>query len=48
MARGQKSIETKVLKILTEIGVELSSYHGWSLNAKDIKKVMNNATHIFD
>jgi hypothetical protein len=31
-----------------EIGVELSSYHGGSLNGKDIKKVMNNATHIFD
>jgi hypothetical protein len=31
-----------------EIGVELSSYHGGSLNGKDIKKVMNNASHIFD
>jgi hypothetical protein len=34
--------------VLKEIGVELSSYHGGSLNGKDIKKVMNNATHVFD
>ena len=34
--------------MLKEIGVELSSYHGGSLNGKDIKKVMNNASHIFD
>jgi hypothetical protein len=34
--------------VLKEIGVELSSYHGGSLNGKDIKKVMNNASHIFD
>ncbi len=33
---------------MKEIGVELSSYHGGSLNGEDIKKVMNNATHIFD
>ena len=46
--RGQQSIETKVFRVLKEIGVELSSYHGGSLNGKDIKKVMNNATHLFD
>jgi hypothetical protein len=46
--RGQLSIETKVFRVLKEIGVELSSYHGGSLNGKDIKKVMNNASHIFD
>ncbi len=28
--------------------MELSSYHRGSLNRKDIKKVMNNASHIFD
>jgi len=38
----------KVFRVLKEIGVELSSYHGGSLNGKDIKKVMNNATHLFD
>ena len=41
-------IETNVFKVLKEIGVELSSYHGGSLNGKDIKKVMNNATHLFN
>jgi hypothetical protein len=45
--RGQQSIENKVFQLLKEIGVELSSYHGGSLNGKDIKKVMNNASHIF-
>jgi hypothetical protein len=34
--------------VLKEIGVELSSYHGGSLNGKDIEKMMNNASHIFD
>jgi len=43
--KGQQSIETKIFKVLKEIGVELSSYHGGSLNGKDIKKVMNNAYH---
>jgi hypothetical protein len=46
--KGQRSIETKVFLVLKEIGVELSSYHGGSLNGKDIKKVMINASHIFD
>jgi hypothetical protein len=34
--------------VLKDIGIELSSYHGGSLNGKDIKKVMNNASHVFD
>jgi hypothetical protein len=34
--------------VLKEIGVKLSSYHGGGLNGEDIKKVMNNASHIFD
>ena len=46
--KGQLSIETKVFKVLKDIGVELTSYHGGSLNGKDIKKVMNNASHVFD
>ena len=37
-----------MFKVLKTIGVELSSYHGGSLNGKDIKKVMNNATYVFD
>ncbi len=45
-AKGKKehSVERKMFKMLKDIGVELSSYHGKSLNGKDIKKVMNNAT----
>jgi hypothetical protein len=46
--RGQQSIDTKSFKMLKEIGVELSYYHGGSLNGKDIKKVMNNASNMFD
>jgi len=46
--RGEQSIETKVFRVLKEIGVKLSSYNGGSLNGKDIKKVMNNAYHIFE
>jgi hypothetical protein len=42
------SIETKMFKVPKRIGMELSSYHGSSLNGKDIKKVMNNATYVFD
>jgi len=43
-----ESIETKMFKVLKEIGMEMSSYHGGSLNGKDIKKVMNNASYVFD
>jgi hypothetical protein len=46
--RSQDSIETKMLKVLKSIGVELTSYHGGSLNGKDIIKLMNNATFVFD
>jgi hypothetical protein len=46
--RGQQSIEAKVFRVLKENGVKLNSYHGGSLNKKDIKRVMNNASHIFD
>jgi len=42
------SIETKIFKVLKDIGVELSAYHGGSLNGKDIMKVMNNASFVFD
>ena len=44
--KDQGSIETKIFSVLKEIGVELSAYHGGSLDGKDIKKVMNNACHI--
>ncbi len=46
--RGQQSIETKIFRVLKQIGIKLRSYHGGSLNGKDIKHVMNNATHLFD
>jgi hypothetical protein len=48
--KGQLSIErkAKVCKVLKDIGIELSSYHGESLNGKDIKKVRNNVSHVFD
>jgi hypothetical protein len=36
--RAQGSIEKKMFSILKLIGVELSSYHGGSLNGKDIKR----------
>ncbi len=46
--KGWESIKTRIFEILKEIGVELSAYHGGSLNGKDIKKFMNNATHVFE
>ncbi len=46
--KGWGSIETRMFDVLNKIRVELSSYHGRSLNGKDIRKVMNNATHVFD
>jgi hypothetical protein len=45
--KDQQSIETKIFKVLKEIGVELSSYHGGSLNSKNIRKVMRNACDIY-
>jgi hypothetical protein len=47
-AKPVTSFETKRLKVLKTIGVEQSSYHGGSLNGKDIKKVMNNVSYLFD
>jgi hypothetical protein len=49
-AKGKKehSVERKMFKMLKDIGIKLSLYHGGSLNSKDIKKVMNNATYFFD
>ena len=46
--KTEYSIETKIFKLLKNVGVELSSYHGGTLNGKDIKKVMNNLAHIFE
>jgi len=41
-------LETKMFRVLKSIGVELTRYHGGSLMGKDIKKVMDNASYIFD
>ncbi len=46
--KGKGSNEMRLFEVLKEIGVELSSYHGGSLNGKDIKKVTNNASRVFD
>lgn len=46
--KAPDSIETQIFKVMKEVGVELSSYHGGSLNGKDIIKVMNNAMYLFD
>jgi hypothetical protein len=46
--KGRGSIETRMFDVLKEIGMKLSFYHGGSLNGKDIKKVTNNATHVFN
>ncbi len=47
-ATSRNSLESQVFKILKGVGVEQSSYHGGSLNGKDIKKVMNKADYLFD
>ena len=47
-ATSPNSLESQVFKILKGIGVEQSSYHGGSLNGKDIKKVMDKAAYLFD
>ena len=46
--KTEYSIERKMFKLLKNVGIELSYYHGGSLNGKDIKKVMNNSAHFFD
>ena len=46
--KSAESLESKLMKVLKRIGVQLSRYHGGSLNGKDIKKVMDNAFFVFD
>jgi len=46
--KSDVGLETKMFRVLKSIGVELTRYHGGSLMGKDIKKVMDNASHIFD
>jgi hypothetical protein len=49
-AKGKEehSVETKMFKMLKDIGVELSLHHGGLLIGRDIKKLMNNAIYFFD
>ena len=42
-----EGLESKMFKVLKEVGVELESYHGGSLNGKDIIKVADNCDYIF-
>ena len=46
--KSGEGLESKMFKLLREIGVKLTHYHGGSLNGKDIRKVTDNATYIFD
>ena len=46
--RSQDGVENKLLSVLKSIGVELTRYHGGSLAGMDIKRVVANASHIFD
>ena len=47
-ARQDVSLETQIYGVLKKVGVQVQAYHGGSLNGKDIIKVMNNATYLFD
>ena len=46
--RKSVSLETQIYEVLKKVGVQVQAYHGGSLNGKDIIKVMNNATYLFD
>ena len=46
--KSDDGIESKMLDVLKTVGVELTRYHGGSLNGVDIKKVIGNAAYIFD
>ena len=46
--KQSESLESQMFKVLKSIGVELTRYHGGSLNGKDIKTVTNNASYVFD
>jgi len=46
--KSSESLESKLMKVLKTIGVQLTRYHGGSLNGKDIKKVMDHSFYVFD
>jgi hypothetical protein len=41
-------MESKMLRVLKSISIELTRYHGGSLNGMDIKTVIANSAYIFD
>ena len=45
--KGKDGMETKMLRVLNTIGVELQRYHGGSLAGMDIKRVIANASFVF-
>lgn len=47
-AKKSGSLETQIYNVLRTVGVQVQAYHGGSLNGKDIIKVMNNATYLFN
>jgi hypothetical protein len=47
-AKSATSLETNIFWVLKGIGIEQSSYHRGGLTGNDIKKVMNNATYLFE
>jgi len=46
--KSKDGIESQMLRVLKIIGVELTRYHGGSLAGMDIKKVIANASFVFD
>ena len=48
LCKGHAKVFCGHVMVLREIGVELTRYHGGSLNGKDIKTFTDNATYVFD
>jgi hypothetical protein len=46
--KSPKSLNSMIFDVMKKKGIEITSYHGGSLTGKDIKRVMNNATYLFD
>lgn len=41
-------VDARMVKVLRNIGVELTRYHGGSLTGMDINKLIANAPYVFD
>ena len=46
--KSKDGIEAKFLRVLKTINVELTRYHGGSFTGVDIKKIIANASYVFD